>query len=144
MKNYAAIALVACVAFVTLTVTTSHAQVLMKVDVPFSFRAGHGTLPAGQYSITRAGIGQSILLSSGRRGVEIMTPASTEGQKVETAKLVFHRYGNEYFLAEVWTNTDDSVRNLAVSQRERQMAKAAGASPEFAVVYGMLASASGK
>lgn len=143
MKNYAAIALVACVAFVTMAATPAHAQVLIKADVPFSFSAGYGALPAGEYSIQRIGSNSTIMLSSGRRGVEIMMPLTWDQRTgVNTPKLVFHRYGDEYFLAEVWTSTDGTVRKLTVHPRERQLAKA-GASPEVAVVYGVLASASG-
>jgi hypothetical protein len=143
MKNYAVIALVACVAFVTLAATPSHAQALMKADVPFSFSAGYGVLPAGEYNIARTGFGQAVLLSQGRRGVELMLPQTADWRdNVETPKLVFHRYGDEYFLAEIWTNADDCVRTLSVHPRERQLAKA-GVSPQVAVVYGVHAPASG-
>jgi hypothetical protein len=143
MKNYAIIALVACVAFVTLAATPSHAQALIKADVPFSFSAGYGVLPAGEYNIAPSGLGQVMLLSNGRRGVELMTPKTTDWRdNVSAPKLVFHRYGDEYFLAEIWTTADDCVRALSVHPRERQLAKA-GVSPQVAVVYGVLASASG-
>ncbi len=143
MKNYAIIALVACVAFVTLAATPSHAQAMIKADVPFSFSAGYGVLPAGEYNIARSGLGQVMLLSNGRHGVELMIPKTTDWRdNVGTPKLVFHRYGDEYFLAEIWTNADDCVRTLSVHPRERQLAKA-GVSPQVAVVYGVLPSSSG-
>jgi hypothetical protein len=145
MKNYAVIALLACVAFATFGTTPSHAQVLMKVHVPFSFTAGYGTLPAGDYSISKAGItDQAVSLSAGRRGVELIMPNSTDSQnRISAQKLVFHRYGDEYFLAEIWTSSDDSVRKLKVNARERQLAKA-GESPQVASVYGTASFASGK
>jgi hypothetical protein len=144
MKKYAAIALLACVAFATLGATSSHAQVLMKAQVPFNFKAGHGTLPAGDYSIIETGMTpEAVLLRVGLRGVELVMPNNTGSQNVSTPKLVFHRYGDEYFLAEIWTNADDSVRKLAVSPRERQLAKAPSISPEVAVVYGVSSSRSG-
>ena len=55
---------------------------------------------------------------------------------------MFHRYGDEYFLSEIWTNADDSVRTLSVHPRERQLAKA-GVSPQVAVIYAVLPPASG-
>jgi hypothetical protein len=143
MKNYAIIALVACVAFVTLAATSSHAQILIKADVPFSFSAGYGMLPAGEYTIARSGLGEVMLLSSGRRGVELMTPKTTDlRDDIGRPKLVFHRYGDEYFLAEIWTNADDCVRSLSVHPRERQLAKS-GVSPQVAVVYAALPSVNG-
>ena len=142
MKNYAAIALLACAAFATLGATPSHAQVLMKARVPFSFRAGYGTLPAGDYTIGKDGISeQAVSLSAGRRGVELVMPNTTDSRNdISASKLVFHRYGDEYFLAEIWSNADDTVRKLTVSPRERQLAKAPGMSPEVAVVYGVSSS----
>jgi len=143
MKNYAAVALVACVAFLTMAAAPAHAQTMIKADVPFSFSAGYGVLPAGEYSITRVGGQFTLLLSSGERGIELMMPNTTEWRRdVNTPKLVFHRYGDEYFLAEVWTAADSAVRQLAVHPRERQLAKA-GVSPQVAVVYGASPSASG-
>jgi hypothetical protein len=143
MKNYAAIALVAFVAFVTVAATPSHAQALIKADVPFEFCAGHGVLPAGEYSIQRIGGMNPLLISSGQRGVELVMPNTTDWRTdFETPKLVFHRYGDEYFLAEVWTSTDNAVRKLQVHPRERQLAKA-GMTPQVAVVYGASPSAGG-
>jgi hypothetical protein len=143
MKRYAVIALVVSVAVVTLAAMPGNAQVLLKADVPFNFCAGYGTLPAGQYSFTRIGLGQMVLLSAGRRGAEIMMPRTIESRNdIQSAKLVFHRYGDEYFLSEIWTNADDSVRTLSVHPRERQLAKA-GVSPQVAVVYAVLPPASG-
>ncbi|HEV2117824.1 MAG TPA: hypothetical protein VGR48_17445 [Terriglobales bacterium] len=143
MKRYAVIALMACIAFVTLAATPGNAQVLMKADVPFNFCVGYGTLPAGQYTLSRIGLEQSVLLSAGQRGAEIMLPRTIESRSdIRSAKLVFHRYGDEYFLSEIWTNADDSVRTLSVHPRERQLAKA-GVSPQVAVIYAVLPPASG-
>lgn len=144
MKNYAAIALVACVAFVTLAATPSHAQALIKADVPFEFSAGYGVLPAGEYTVQRIGTSMSaLLISSGQRGIEMVMPITTNLRTdFETPKLVFHRYGNEYFLAEIWTSNDNAVRKLAGHPRERQLAKA-GLSPQVAVVYGASPSTGG-
>ncbi len=136
MKNYAAIALVACVVFVTLASAPSHAQILVKADVPFEFSAGQGMLPAGNYAITQNGIQAAVTLSSGRRGVQIMLPQTIEFLDHQDAtKLVFHRYGDQYFLAEIWSGLDGSVRKLNVNPQERQLAKS-GISPQVAVVYG--------
>ncbi len=143
MKNYAAIALVACVAFVTLAATPSHAQALIKADVPFEFSAGYGVLPAGEYTVQRIGGMNTLLISSGRRGIEMVMPNTTDWRTdFETPKLVFHRYGNEYFLAEVWSSSDNAVRKLQVHPRERQLARA-GVPVQYAVVYGVAASAGG-
>jgi hypothetical protein len=40
----------------------------------------------------------------------------------KTGKLVFHRYGNEYFLSEVWTPGDEWGHRLSKTRREREIA----------------------
>ncbi len=108
MKNYAAIALLACVAFAILGATPSQAQVLMKAQVPFSFKAGAGTLPGGDYNISETSMtSEVVLLSAGKRGVQLVMPNNTASRSdVSGSKLIFHRYGDEYFLAEIWTNAE--------------------------------------
>lgn len=142
MKSYAVIALVACITFVALAATPSHAQALIKATVPFEFYAGHGVLPAGDYAIARGPSQSALVLYAGQHGVEIMLPKTTEWRNTEATKFVFHRYGDEYFLAEIWSELDGGVRMLTVTPRERQLAKA-GMSPVVAVVYGVAPAAVG-
>ena len=136
MKNCSVVAVVACIAFVSLAALPGHGQVLFKGNVPFEFCVGGGVLPAGEYSIDLIGwSSQSLSLSSGVRWLEILTPLTTESRKnIRTAELIFHRYGSEYFLAEMWTGADNTVRTFPVHPRERQLAKA-GVSPEVALVH---------
>jgi len=43
--------------------------------------------------------------------------------KSQQAKLVFHRYGQRYFLAEVWSGAGEPGRQLTKSQQERAIEK---------------------
>lgn len=138
MKNGTVLTVVACIAFVIVAAVPSHGQVLFKGNVPFDFYVGGEVLPAGEYTIARFGWSSPVLvLSSGVRRVEIMTPLITEscGYR-ETDKLIFHSYGREHFLAEIWTSgmDDKVVRTLPVHPRERQLAKA-GVSSVVAFVH---------
>ena len=38
------------------------------------------------------------------------------------SKLIFNRYGNHYFLSQIWTQGDNSGRELFKSQRESELA----------------------
>jgi hypothetical protein len=40
----------------------------------------------------------------------------------DQGKLVFNRYGDRYFLSEIWTAGDTSGRTLLVSKVERELA----------------------
>ena len=48
-------------------------------------------------------------------------PAS-QRRAQETTKLVFHRYGSQYFLAQIWTAGNDRGQELPKSGREREVA----------------------
>lgn len=75
-------------------------------DVPFEFVAADKTLPAGQYNISDGTSGREVVRISNAKqgkGVFVMTLALSRKGNSEKGKLVFRRYGNRYFLAEIWT-----------------------------------------
>lgn len=45
------------------------------------------------------------------------------GVKQTGAQLVFHRYGREYFLAQIWPAADNVGRELGMPRREREVAQ---------------------
>jgi hypothetical protein len=109
-------------------VTRVHAQTPRKVvaDVPFEFSVGYKTMPAGGYIVeTLASAGNALLIqnadakSSALRGSEATVPMKDRHH----ARLVFRRYGERYFLAEVWSGLDVSGRQLVKSQEERAIEK---------------------
>ena len=77
---------------------------MLRADIPFDFTVGSATLPAGTYTVTEATPGV-LLIRNDNPGPD---PAFVLANLVETtkaqdsAKLIFHRYGNSYFLSEVW------------------------------------------
>jgi hypothetical protein len=75
------------------------------VNVPFNFALENKTLPAGQYVLDSSAISGAIVIRSDDRKISLaVTGASlTSGNSGREGKLVFHRYGNRFFLAEIWT-----------------------------------------
>jgi hypothetical protein len=53
-----------------------------------------------------------LALTNGRESLEAS----------ETSKLVFHRYGSQYFLAQVWSAGNSEGRELPRSRAEREVA----------------------
>ena len=51
-------------------------------------------------------------------------PAVASEPKTES-KLIFNRYGDRYFLSQVWTAGNSSGRQLLKSDREKEMAQVA-------------------
>jgi hypothetical protein len=90
------------------------------VDVPFAFVVNGRTLPAGHYIVTATG-DYNIRISSQKAGVNLITHSAWRRDSDGT-KLVFHRYGDTYFLSAVWVAGNTSGRELARSRAERDLA----------------------
>jgi len=98
---------------------------LMKVDIPFSFTVDNHTLPAGQYYVTSVTPERSIALQTADRKQTLIVNdlPNYASSPSSDSRLVFHKYGNEYFLAQVWCKGDDVVRNPMISQRQAEVAQ---------------------
>jgi hypothetical protein len=92
--------------------------------IPFDFSVGNKQLPAGEYGFTRqSGIGDNGLMSV--RGVDNKTHLfqSTLNAQVNTpndqSMLVFHKYGDQYFLEQIWSGGERQGTQLPESRKER-------------------------
>ena len=95
------------------------------VAIPFAFRAGDTMLPAGQYEI-RSEAGKNVLLiRCPERNASILVPTSDTryAQPQERGRLMFHQYGENYFLAEAWAPGTSHGRTLQESEPERELAR---------------------
>jgi hypothetical protein len=92
------------------------------VNVPFAFRAANQTLPAGRYTITRIDETNLRFADSHGRSVFVQTH-SEEGKAPEGhGRVVFHRYGNSYFLSEVWVAAKATGRKAFPMRAEQELA----------------------
>jgi len=110
-----------------LAVVPTQAQlpgVPIRVTIPFDFNVRGKTLPAGKYEIRRIGDEPDGLMVY---NVTNHQHAMFESEPVETARapkrgeVVFHEYGDNYFLAEVWTGGKQTGRELIPSRAERRL-----------------------
>lgn len=110
------------------TTATLYAQMenrtLMRVNIPFGFIVDDHVLPAGAYSIVAVTADNTIALVSADRknSLTVRDMPNYAGAASPNSRLVFSRYGNEYFLAEVWTKGDIIARKPFVSDRQKQIA----------------------
>jgi hypothetical protein len=113
--------------FCVIGVMSAYAQSADRISmkIPFSFVAGEKTLPAGEY-IVRSTFSSRVTLigtADGRREyTTILTmPVPPQGTAF-TARLVFHRYGDRYFLHQVWTPANERGGQLTESRVEQELA----------------------
>jgi hypothetical protein len=94
----------------------------LKADIPFAFQVGNKPMPAGEYWIQRAndqdrGL-QLIRRTDSSRNALALTLAVDAKDGKSDPVLVFHKYGNSYFLSEIWTG-ESQGRQLFKSEREK-------------------------
>ncbi|HEX3351642.1 MAG TPA: hypothetical protein VHS34_02370 [Terriglobales bacterium] len=109
-----------------LAAASAYAQTgAVKANVPFNFVVDKADFPAGQYTLVSFGSSGALMTiqSSDGRIIKAIIPNDCEsGQTQRKTKLVFHRYRDHYFLAQVWMAGSDRGRQLLHSQRENEMA----------------------
>lgn len=120
--SYTAIVLVALLAIPAATLYAQSTGTWFKV--PFSFTVSDQAMPAGQYYVE--GLywnAVAIHHAKGEAGVVLL--AKQTGRAADgKVKLVFHRYGDRYFLAEAQLPNMDTGRAFYAGKDEQEIAQA--------------------
>lgn len=122
-----------------LVAACANAQSLnVQANVPFGFTVDKAALPAGEYSI------KSLSTATGRvlviRGEETANSMIVGSNSAETlnpspnSRLVFHKYGDQYFLSQIWVQGEKAGREFRISRREAEMAKSVPTSEDVIVL----------
>jgi hypothetical protein len=98
----------------------------LEVSIPFAFEVGNKPMPAGSYRVesvpTGAGSLEVLRSNSGDARLTISTMATALNSGTPAPTLVFHRYGNRYFLAQIRTG-EGHARELFPSRQEKELAR---------------------
>jgi hypothetical protein len=108
-------------------------------NIPFSFNVDGKTFPAGLYDVTRLNpqsdkAALAIKSADGQLSKVVLTMPVQASKTLESAKLVFNRYGDQYFLSQVWTPADNTGLELPRTRSEKTLARNIKAAPERATV----------
>lgn len=93
----------------------------MRADVPFEFVVQNTTAPSGEYVITVLSGSVVRLVGSSSRYLVSANSEGTNTYASPGAKLVFNRYGNQYFLSHILT--PQTSRDFPMSRVERELKK---------------------
>ena len=92
-------------------------------NIPFEFSVGNKILPAGEYTVTQVNPASDRavlqLRSRDGSGGAMIQMDSVIGKAQESAKLIFHRHGDQYFFAQAWVDGDNSGLEAPKSRAER-------------------------
>ena len=100
-------------------------QYLFHVDIPFAFTAAGNHLPAGHYHVYHPGDPNLLILQKDdnlARAVVYIHASETRSKDAST-KLVFNKYGDFYFLAQVWTEGNREMHAALKCKAEQQLAQ---------------------
>ena len=102
-------------------------------NVPFNFYVGSTVMPQGAYRVDEVSNGAVVALKTMHATKAITTSSLTGKSPNETPRMVFHRYGDTYFLAEIWAGDGSIGHALWRSAREKELAQN-GSAPTLAVI----------
>ena len=103
--------------------------------IPFEFNVGYKTMPAGDYSVQIiATANDALMIKNADSSVSALrlSEATSREKEKSHARLIFNRYGDKYFLSEVWNGVDKIGRRLIKSGDERAAEADANANREAA------------
>jgi hypothetical protein len=134
MKRITAIALLAIANFAMAGMSFAQSYGV-KANVPFDFTVANKLLPAGSYTIIRESTGL-IEIRNHDKPVAVLTVVThDENTSSDGGKLIFHKYGDQYFLSEIlsdWATMNVSVpRSKAEKNVRLQQAMVHPASEVF-------------
>lgn len=124
MKNAARIMAIVATLLPLLAVAQLNSSDKLITQVPFEFRAANKVVPAGECVVSLAGVDVKTLIVRNREGrVALITYAAMDqtSQKSSAAALVFHKYGNQYFLWRVKIGGSRTIYQLPESKAEAEM-----------------------
>ena len=132
MKKQASIFLMTLSLFGAMAVGSAYSQFAERfvVNIPFSFTLGDKTFPADQYrvepiSFSGTTLNSRLLIRSmnGDNSAIVSTLPIQSGEIQDQSKLIFNRYGDQYFLSQVWTSGNSAGRRVRGSRIEEGLAK---------------------
>lgn len=120
----------------------AHAQesTRVRVNVPFSFEDGNKHFRAGLYTVGLSDDDHMLKIQGNSdAGFLLIIPAETQTSTTD-GKVVFRRYGDRYFLKEVWIPGTSTHVECRKSRAERHVALAQNDAPASSVELALLES----
>jgi len=111
------------------------AQGPIQVSIPFDFTVGSKSFTSGQY-LVQPGLTPAVLAirsADGQTSAMVLSLPVYANNKSEGARLVFKRYGDRYFLSQVWASGSQG-RELSPSAAERELIAKAKSTRSVALV----------
>ncbi len=120
---YGALMIIALALIVSVPMT--QAQARARASVPFGFSLDQKPMPAGAYEISSTSykvlVVRNLDTREARLVIESMNVQASQAAGIPHAKLVFRKYGDQYFLAEIWGGQSNIGIAFPESKREKEL-----------------------
>lgn len=139
MKNQTTIVIFLTAVFVFNAVSVNaQTRRLIKAAIPFDFTIGDETFSEGEYSIARLNRQKpSILVLQGiknNKRIIFLTQKKVAKNAFKNPRLVFSKFGDSYFLSEIWTIGTKNGRKLINKQLEKNSEQDTGLKTETVIL----------
>ncbi len=135
MKTLNSVLLVAVVGIMTSAASFAEMSEATRFKVPFAFDAAGISFAAGDYTVSTESQAQLVKLSA-LTGKQILLLDNHGGKRLNAGTksvLVFHRYGDQFFLYQAAMAGADRASQFKQSIREKEISIARGAPSEVIV-----------
>ncbi len=102
---------------------------VMRVKIPFTFQTSLQTLPAGTYSFYLKPDHLVWMQGDESTGGFVMTHDADKPHVTQRGSLVFHRYGDKYYLSQIWKPGTAGGYDCLKSPAEKKVLHAKNAQP---------------
>ena len=131
LTRKAACAAVAVAAILVVGASRARAEetVATNLKVPFAFMVGDVRLPAGDYTVQKASMGEDVLeiVSADGQHAALASTIPATSDRGDNTQLVFRKFGNDYFLSRIAHEGEEREIILTPHIMEREIARAARA-----------------
>jgi hypothetical protein len=103
-----------------LSIAGAHAQ-SVQAKVPFAFKVGSTQLPAGTYAINNEIGTNFVTVRNVQTGSSVATVGRRESPSKNTNKLIFHRYGSQYFLTTILGSQGSQGMSLPAPKQHKEL-----------------------
>jgi hypothetical protein len=107
-------------------------SVMAEVTIPFDFQNGSQALPAGTYRIS-VETDHLIRLQGSHAGGFVFTHDASRMSASKKGTVVFDRYGDKYYLHQIWTAGSKDGLECPKSRAEKESVQASNMQPPSTV-----------
>jgi hypothetical protein len=99
---------------------SAQSTAVAEVNIPFAFHTPTQTLPAGAYRVDRTGNLLILTSTDSKAAGFVLTHSAIKTQAPNHGYVVFERYGDTYYLEQIWTAGENTGIECPKGRAEKE------------------------